>query len=333
MKRILTAVLSAALVATSALAVSAPASAAPSTKTQFTTACGAKNSVVFLAARGSGETGHTGGVGTKKTKKNPTPKTVWFNQNKNATVVSAANGSSKTAKQSRYYGFGERLPLTVTQTIKRINAKAGSKKVHYSYLPVAYEARILVSKKPLGNPAIIDATSDYKESLAGGYQDLSQTLNNLSKYCPNAQVILLGYSQGAHAIHHTLAKVPSAHVKKYAKFISSAHLIADPIRNTAKDKNIVDVQIGKGKPNKTGLFGLSSLNTPKEFKVFSYCARSDVICDAKRPISLSTKNDLDKLGRAFVQRALSTEAHNTAYKSAGDVKDISFLLAAGYKVR
>ncbi|MFF9563835.1 cutinase family protein [Leifsonia sp. NPDC014704] len=129
--------------------------------------------------------------------------------------------------------------------------------------------------------------TNYISSLNIGVTNLSGEVNNLATSCPNTNIVLVGYSQGAHVINNVLA---NGYLTVNAKnHISAVVLVASPTFHGGDPWN------APGSPTGNGTFGSSSwplgayqrqTYIPPDYHlgylpiVRSYCLSGDQFCQS-----------------------------------------------------
>jgi hypothetical protein len=118
--------------------------------------------------------------------------------------------------------------------------------------------------------------------------------------CAKTKIVLIGYSQGAHVVHHTVAnRGQFALNAKQLNQIKSISLFADPIRNQA-DTTVRQWWGGhlRGSDYSGGVlknvFGATSMNFPSSLRgrIVSSCIPNDIVCNsAKKAASQSLYNN------------------------------------------
>lgn len=328
------------IAASSAIATTIPASAnsaQAAVKKEYVAQCGAKNSVVFLGVRGSTEIGYTDNAiitqGSKTPRKSFNPTTYSHMVSSTKDKKGKAKTKTELAKDrsSKYYGFGTRLPGMVSKIESEFIKKAKTKKVSapkFSYLSVGYPAHIF----SISQQTNLKLLEQFQLSAGQGTSSLTNVLMNLTSYCPNAQVVVLGYSQGAQVIHRTLEQIaPKKSFSKTPKIVSSVHLVADPLRNT-RDQNVIhvatqDTSKFKNTIYRSGIFGGSGVNIPSSFKgkTYSYCSRGDFFCDSSLALKLRKTtqslavqgSDAQKIAYLVKKTKAEMAVHTQSYNTGG----------------
>jgi Mg-chelatase subunit ChlD len=111
----------------------------------------------------------------------------------------------------------------------------------------------------------------YFASKDAGMALLHQYLTEEVAACPSAKLVIMGYSQGAHAAGDQLAKEPKSITDHVAAFV----MFGDPLFNPA-----ASYVWGTFDPRDYGLAGQRSLGNFSSWsdRVFSFCNQNDVIC-------------------------------------------------------
>ena len=114
----------------------------------------------------------------------------------------------------------------------------------------------------------------YFQSVKKGATQLNAQVVYWARVCPSTKIVLIGYSQGAQAVHLGAATLtPSA-----ASHIRAVVLMSDPVRNI-KDVNVSRITVG-GLGNHNGILGGGRWFTNGlGGRVVSYCHAGDSICN------------------------------------------------------
>ncbi|MDJ0791781.1 MAG: cutinase family protein [Acidimicrobiia bacterium] len=138
-----------------------------------------------------------------------------------------------------------------------------------------------VAPEPLDYPAIsvsdsfglVLLTGDYARSVQAGAIELIARLARISSACPESDIVLVGYSQGAQVIKTALDGVPP----RYR--ISSIVLLADPTRDPSQAGI---VRLGDPSVERTGSFGPIGLADHLRAVAIDVCADGDGVCERGR---------------------------------------------------
>lgn len=172
----------------------------------------------------------------------------------------------------------------------------------------------------LNYPAVIvdpgnSQAASYLSSLNIGVTNLAGEVNNLATTCPNTNIVLVGYSQGAHVINNVLANGSlTANAKNH---ISAVVLVASPTFHGGDRWN------APGSPTGNGTFGSNSWNLggyqrqnyiPPDYHlgylpiVRSYCLSGDQFCQsnytsagAARHVSYGTNSAISTAAWGFIR--------------------------------
>ncbi|WP_168929455.1 cutinase family protein [Nocardioides sp. GY 10113] len=112
-------------------------------------------------------------------------------------------------------------------------------------------------------------SSTYTNSVKAGVTALNTTMNAIEDACPNAKVILFGYSQGAQATGNWLA---SSSADRHLDQIRYTALLADPTRNAA------DHRVDRGSETDSNGFLTKRAKFEKHRFVGSWCDEDDDFC-------------------------------------------------------
>ena len=130
--------------------------------------------------------------------------------------------------------------------------------------------------------AVTAATANAWAGQVGkGQSRLASVLAAAAARCPSQQIVLAGYSQGATAVHRSLASLSST----YGARLIGAVLIADGDRTRGTNASVVGAPAAprRGRGVVTRLLGntvdapATSTGTP----VISVCSKGDVVCDLR----------------------------------------------------
>ena len=117
---------------------------------------------------------------------------------------------------------------------------------------------------------------DYPATIAGyleggdpgGAQTLADLTNQAASQCPDAQIVLSGYSQGAQVVHLGEAKISPETASRVAAVVRSCLRLTD--KGGAKSCNVLFGEPKKGQ----------TIPNIDEGKVKTFCFATDLICDA-----------------------------------------------------
>lgn len=215
----------------------------------------------------------------------------------NVTVVGVRGSSESMSGGGNIYGFGN----TVTSAAKHLNKHLRSGTA-VRYKTVSYPATLPHNSLALaraGKPtaAAKKAAGIYQSSKDKGVSELSKLVKQLANDCSKTKIVLMGYSQGAHVVHHALATRASSQKlnSKQLGQVKGVLLISDPIRigmdtsartwwnghYTARDSSSGVLTKWMG----------SSLYLPSALKskTVSICRPKDPVCNVSKS-SLSSKD-------------------------------------------
>jgi Cutinase len=113
----------------------------------------------------------------------------------------------------------------------------------------------------------------YDRSVASGVESLLARLADLSADCPETDLVLVGYSQGAQVIKEALADALPTHR------IAGVVLLADPTRDPAQ-RGIT--RLGDPSVERDGAFGAISLPDFVRAVTVDVCAAGDGVCERGR---------------------------------------------------
>lgn len=123
----------------------------------------------------------------------------------------------------------------------------------------------------------------YAASVAQGAYRIKQYLENENRLCPDQRYVLVGYSQGALAIHIYLTLFATADVKSK---IAAVGLVADPAKNINPDEAVytngfVEATEGSNALSRHGvypLWGAGPLPVTVADRTVSLCHQNDIVC-------------------------------------------------------
>lgn len=184
-------------------------------------------------------------------------------------------GSGQGQSEERGYGrfVNEAREKFVEQIAKRYTVKE---------VAINYQAKRFNAATVLFAP---NGMNDFLDSEEQGRDEVIRTLSQLNDACPNQLFVLVGYSQGAMAVHDAL--VSGAGSLSVLNQIAAVELIADPMRVRRSPTNEGS---GSG-PGAFTLVGGLPVDVPDDLKKVtrSYCIELDPICDSVEAISRSPK--------------------------------------------
>ena len=140
---------------------------------------------------------------------------------------------------------------------------------------------LTVESAPLDYPAIsvsdsfglVLLTGDYARSVRAGVIELIAEMTRVARECPESDLVLVGYSQGAQVIKVALEELPPIHR------ISGIVLLADPTR----DRNQIGIaRLGDPSVERSGSFGPVALLDHFRSVAVDICAAGDGVCDRGR---------------------------------------------------
>ena len=138
-----------------------------------------------------------------------------------------------------------------------------------------------VEAAPLDYPAIsvsdsfglVLLTGDYARSVRAGVIELIAEMTRVARECPQSDLVLVGYSQGAQVIKVALEDLPPVHR------VSGVVLLADPTRDRSQ---LGIARLGDPAVERSGSFGAVAL--PDHFRsvTVDFCADGDGVCERGR---------------------------------------------------
>jgi cutinase len=119
-------------------------------------------------------------------------------------------------------------------------------------------------------------TTVYHESVRDGARMLRGRLGRLLAACPRTRVVLAGFSQGAHVVHHAMARTSLP--RSRARRVVAVGLLADPTYNR-RSTHARQVRYGVKAPRHNGLIGPGRNLPPLLAKrTIDYCHPDDLVC-------------------------------------------------------
>jgi cutinase len=112
----------------------------------------------------------------------------------------------------------------------------------------------------------------YQANIDDGVNRTHERIKELAERCPDSRVALMGFSQGAQAVHE-LAAEPA----KLSKRVVLVAMIADPRRNP--DDSIASWSYGKSAPGPGKLGPGPELGSTLKGTAITFCATHDEICN------------------------------------------------------
>lgn len=179
-------------------------------------------------------------------------------------VVFGARASGQRILTSNR-GMGPEVHATVTNALGRLR---GRHSVRMAGLPY---------------PAVPTSrgTEVYLDSVREGVRMLRGRLGGLLAGCRRTRVVVAGFSQGAHVVHHTLAR--STLPRARARRVVAVGLIADPTYNR-RSTHAHQVRYGVQGPRHDGLLGPGRNLPPLLAKrAIDYCHPGDLVCSYDGP--------------------------------------------------
>jgi hypothetical protein len=161
-----------------------------------------------------------------------------------------------------------------------------------------------VSRASVNYPATLN---NYANSSAQGVSALKTQLTNLVNSCPQAKVVLLGYSQGAHVVLDVLGGGGGGNLgattapiaANIASHVQAVATFGDP-------RHVTGQAFDLGTSTRNGLFPRTAaeLNTLRGFasKIQAYCDSQDEFCDsgASLQVHLTYLNRYQNAAASFV---------------------------------
>lgn len=141
-------------------------------------------------------------------------------------------------------------------------------------------AGLTMSDQPLDYPAVsisdslglVLFTGEYGRSVETGVEELRTVVDEVAQNCPTTEIVLVGYSQGAHVIKTAFDGRPSHR-------ISAVVLLADPTRDPAQPGVR---RLGSEPGEASGAFGERALPNHLRPVAMDVCAADDIVCDRSR---------------------------------------------------
>lgn len=165
---------------------------------------------------------------------------------------SGSNADNYTGVSEQVYGLYSKINARVLKNNKTIQLEA----VEYPALPVE---------------SLLVSVSEFEKSIRQGADDIVNKTKLFQQKCPSTDIILIGYSQGAMAVHVSENSLP--------KNVKALVLISDGFR-TKSDKAKV---LGKASKRSNGL-AVGRIDGPRRLdgspKAIHVCVKGDIVCDS-----------------------------------------------------
>ena len=160
-----------------------------------------------------------------------------------------------------------------------------------------------------------------------GQSRLTAALAAAAARCPSQQIVLAGYSQGATAVHRSLASLSGA----YGNRLVGAVLVGDADRVRGTNASVVGAPAaprrGRGVGSKVLGNTVDAPASPTGTPVISVCSKGDVVCDLRgNPVATGTAvhgSYADGAGAASVVSAASSMWTRVATWPRASVKTVA----------
>jgi hypothetical protein len=145
----------------------------------------------------------------------------------------------------------------------------------------AYNGRAVVTEKGVIYPAdavlpyLFTAPGDFLESVANGGVNLATAITSEVTACPQAALVVTGYSQGAWAVHRGLYATP----QNARSHVAAVLLFGDPEYNPADTFNRSAAVLGGIGPAQVADPGASGLPADMNPVAASWCLPHDPVCE------------------------------------------------------
>ncbi|WP_082530432.1 cutinase family protein [Aeromicrobium sp. Root344] len=113
----------------------------------------------------------------------------------------------------------------------------------------------------------------YQANIEDGVSRTRTRIAQLARRCPHTRVALVGFSQGAQAVHGLAIELPASTLRR----VALVAMIADPRRNP--DDTIASWTYGKAAPGPGKLGAGTPLPGSLKEKAITFCATGDEICN------------------------------------------------------
>ncbi|MDP9998402.1 cutinase family protein [Pseudarthrobacter sulfonivorans] len=185
------------------------------------------------------------------------------------------------------------------------------------FVPVSYQAVPVSVLFPgggsEGEPWTVTDADSFMNSAADGAEKLSLEMTNLQIDCPDTKIVLIGYSQGAMAVHKTLLSIGHTDLTNQIKAVL---LVSDPLRINSDtlplnylprdnpdqftefsflEKNSLGAGIGMATE-----FGNVYFDERLKDKIVQICDLNDIVCNASP---------------ALMQGDVGLDAHTSVYRN------------------
>lgn len=220
-----------------------------------------------------------------------------------------ARGSGETAKHGTIVRFGSRAD----QVAVKIAAGLTSSQT-YQYIGIDYPAE--------GVPAWYQTpvkAKPYVASMLKGAAKVEAEVRAKVASCPGSRIVLIGYSQGAFAVHYALWRLGDD--VRFARAIRSVILLADPLNQGGTTRQrIIDVKgSGYAATDVKGMAGITyrvsdvarlmGLPGGKAQSILLDNVTSPILVDHTRTLSVCNPQDV------VCTRGASGDAHSNSYSA------------------
>jgi hypothetical protein len=215
--------------------------------------------VIFIGARGSGE--------PLQVTKNGKPVTVFHGVGKPIDYMAGLLEKDVTA-------YGETMGiLPVNYDADSVDELKPSKK----------ELAAMVATGPGGAADIYEAENlkPYEASIAQGVSSTIEAIHGELSGCPETELVLAGYSQGAMAIHQAEVKLEREGDEEALDAIGGTLLLGDGDRAPNTQAKIFGLAPTGGEGVQVYFRRFKPVDVPEPETTAEICARGDIVCDFK----------------------------------------------------
>lgn len=219
-------------------------------------------------------------------------------------------------------GKGQALGKVVRRVAKRIGRTGASQSRAWASARIRVrtaQPRVLVTSPRLATRKALSkpGARTWAKSIRKATKKANQRLAAAAVACPEQQVVLVGYAQGAGAVHTLLGRLDAA---GRLDQVAAAVTVADPWRVKA---SVAGAPLGAPNAPRRSVGVLTRLRDksvdvptgPATFRTISVCTRSDLVC---HPSKESAKRGL-KATRSYATKSGKIVLHQAADVAAAQV--------------
>jgi hypothetical protein len=181
------------------------------------------------------------------------------------------------------------LGNTVGPAVDKLAEQLGSQRiVRYATVDYTSAAVSVIATDILQSATLGGSDWNYFASVDDGTAKITQILNDSKARCPNEKWLLLGYSQGALALHRALANGFSTETAR----VKGVYLIADPARVAGELPSGGTAVAGNGITTAMKIYS-PPYPTALSSVTVSYCNKDDLVCDYSNWLDQASSFDND----------------------------------------